>query len=165
MFQITLALHNAHGEGQRLKGLQVEGVGGTELRTHFDLEIDIRDREGQLQLFWMYNRDLFDNWRMKQMARHYVRVLEAMILDVDQAIGRVDVLTAVERREILEEKNRTERALRGETVAGLFEEQVERTPEAVAVVCEEEPGELRGAERRANRVAHYLIKEGVGPRM
>ena len=162
VFQVMFALQNAPREAQRLKGLEVGAIGSEELRVRFDMEVHAIERGEEIGLYWWYNKDLFDRWRMEQMARHYVRVLEAMILDVDQAIGRVDVLTAVERREILEEKNRTERALRGETVAGLFEEQVERTPEAVAVVCEESQVSYRELNERANRVAHYLIKEGAG---
>ena len=163
VFQVMFALQNAPMESQRLKGLEVGAIGNEELRVRFDLELHAVERGEEIGLYWLYNKDLFDRWRMEQMARHYVRVLEAMVRRTDEAIGRVDVLTAVERREILEEKNRTECTLPEVTVVGLFEEQVERTPEAVAVVCEEDQLSYGELNRRANLLAHYLRELGVRP--
>ena len=104
---------------------------------------------------WLYNRDLFERWRMEQMARHYVRVLEAMVADAEEAVGRVDLLGTEERQQILVKWNETEREVPEATLPTLFEEQVERTPE-MAVVFEEEPLSYGELNRKANQLARHL---------
>ncbi len=100
---------------------------------------------------------------MEQMARHYVRVLEAVVGDGEGAVGRIDLLSAGERRRMLEEWNETKVELPETTLPELFEAQVERSPEAVAVVFEGEELSYRELNERANRLAHLLIAKGVGP--
>lgn len=53
-----------------LEGLEIEPVSDDEFRVRFDLEVNAYERNGRIELFWIYNRDLFDRWRMEQMARH-----------------------------------------------------------------------------------------------
>ena len=107
IFQMTFALHNTPWEAHQLKGLEVEafGVRGLMIRVRFDLEIAIWERDGQLQVYWMYNRDLFDRWRIEQMAVHYVRVLDSVFADTDQAIARLNLLKAEERKVLLDGRN------------------------------------------------------------
>ena len=110
-----------------MKGLAVEPVAGAEPRVRFDLEVHVWESSQGARISWLYNRDLFDRWRMEQMARQYVRVLEAVVADRDQAIGRVEVFGEQERRRILEEWNDTATAVPESTLPELFEEQVERS--------------------------------------
>ena len=87
-----------------------------------------------------------------------------MAADPEERIERIELLGEEERRQILEEWNGTEREIPEATLPELFEAQVGRTPEAVAVVFEDEQ-ELTYEElnERANRLAHLLIGEGIGP--
>jgi acyl carrier protein len=163
VFQVSFAVQNAPWEPQQMKGLEVEPVRGDELRVRFDLEVHAYEREGRIGFWWLYNRDLFDRWRMEQMARHYVRVLEAVVADPEQWVGSVDILGAEERRQILEEWNDTAMEVPEATLPELFEEQVERTPEAVAVVYEDQQLTYGELNEKANRLAHYLIGRGIGP--
>src|ERR1700721_2067909 len=84
VFQATFALQNPPWEPQRVRGLEIESVSGDEFRGRFDLEVNAWERKGQIELYWLYNLDLFDQWRIEQMAGHYVRVLEAIVADVDE---------------------------------------------------------------------------------
>jgi amino acid adenylation domain-containing protein/non-ribosomal peptide synthase protein (TIGR01720 family) len=163
VFQVVFALQNAPWTPQRLKGLEVEIVRREGLKVRYDLEAHVHERESEIAFYWLYNRDLFERWRIEQMARHYLRVLEAMVADADQVIGRVDLLDEVERRQILEEWNETTHAVPDATLTTLFEEQIERTLESVAVVFGEEALSYRKLNERANRLAHLLIGIGVGP--
>ena len=81
LFQVMFALQNAPMDKQQLKQLEVNPVNGGELRVRFDLEVHAFERGGEIALHWLYNRDLFDRWRMEQMARHYVRMLDAVVKD------------------------------------------------------------------------------------
>ncbi len=163
IYQVVFALQNAPQVAERVKGLEVEEVMGDELRVRFDLEVHAWESEGEIQIAWLYNRDLFDGWRMEQMGRHYLRVLEAVLADPKERIGRLDMLTAEERRQILEEWNQTRREMPEATLVELFEEQVRRSPGAVAVIYQEQELTYRELNERANRLAHLLIGEGVGP--
>jgi non-ribosomal peptide synthetase component F len=80
------------------------GVWRTELRVRFDLEVHAWEQDGEIGVYWMYNRDLFDRWRMEQMARHYVRVLEAMAANPETLLD-IDVWDAGEITAIIEEFN------------------------------------------------------------
>jgi len=162
VFQVTFALQNAPWEPQRLKGLEAEPVRGDEFRVRYDLEVHAWEEEGEIKFSWLYNRDLFDRWRIEQMAGHYVRVLEVVTEDADQAVGRLDLLAPEERQRILVEWNDTAKAMPEVTLPELFEEQVERTPDAIAVVYEEQELTYRELNERANQLAHHLRGLGVG---
>jgi amino acid adenylation domain-containing protein len=163
IFQVLFALQNAPWTHQQVKGLEIEPVAGDELLVRFDLELHAWEWEGEIEFSWLYNRDLFESWRMEQMARHYLRVVEAMMADAGQQIGRVDLLGEEERRQILEEWNRTRREIPQATLVELFEEQVERSPRVVAVVYQEQELTYSELNERANRFAHFLIAQGIGP--
>lgn len=107
VFQVLFALQNTPPERPDLDGLETEPLRRDRYMVRTDLEVHAAERAGCIELHWWYNRDLFDGWRMEQMARHYVRVLESMIADIDGAIGAADLLSDAERRQILEEWNDT----------------------------------------------------------
>ncbi|MBO0784328.1 MAG: amino acid adenylation domain-containing protein, partial [Ktedonobacteraceae bacterium] len=162
IYQVVFALQNAPRVVERMRGLELEPVMGDELRVRFDMTVHVQESEAEIGLYWVYNRDLFDRWRMEQMGRHYLRVLEAMIGDVEQEIGSVDLLEVEERRQILEEWNQTLRQIPEATLVDLFEEQVKRTPEAVALVCGDEKLNYTELNERSNQLADLLIGVGVG---
>src|SRR5713226_1017893 len=81
----------------------------------------------------------------------------------NRLLGNLNLLSNSRRHQILEEWNETRHEVEGGSVPELFEAQVERTPEAVAVVYEEEELSYRELNERANQLAHYLIGLGVGP--
>ena len=83
--------------------------------------------------------------------------------DPDQLVGRLDILGADERHTILREWNATARAVPGATLPELFAAQVARTPEADAVVFEDERLSYGELDARSSRLAHHLRALGVGP--
>ena len=163
IFQVVFALQNTPWAAQQLKGLEAEPEWDGDLKVRFDLEVHAWEHEGRVWLDWVYNRDLFDRWRVEQMARHYMRVLEAVAADADRAIGQLDLLTAGERRQLLQEWNETGQEITRATLPELFEEQAKKTPDAVAVVYEEEQISYGELNERANRLAHLLIAKGIKP--
>ncbi|HEY6272434.1 MAG TPA: condensation domain-containing protein, partial [Terriglobales bacterium] len=78
VYQVMFALQNVPWQPQRPKGLEVEAMRGDELRVRLDLEVHAFEGHGRIGFSWLYNRDLFDSWRMEQMARHYVYLLEEL---------------------------------------------------------------------------------------
>ncbi|HWG89059.1 MAG TPA: condensation domain-containing protein, partial [Candidatus Acidoferrales bacterium] len=79
VFQVMLALQNNPASSRAFAELEVELLPDSQPRVRFDLELYVWRREGKLDLYWVYNRDLFDSWRIEQMAAHFGRLLQSMI--------------------------------------------------------------------------------------
>ena len=142
-------------------GLQVAHVAGHDA-SHYPLTIGVVPGQ-QLVLRLDYRPDLFDRASIEALGERLLRLLEAAVTEPDRAIGRLDILGAAERQTILRDWNDTVQPIASATVAELFAAQAVRTPEAVAVVFEEQQLTYRQLEERANRLAHHLRGLGVGP--
>src|SRR5262249_44835920 len=115
----------------------------------------------QLQLRLDYRADLFDRATVEAMAGRLVRLLEAAAGNPDQPIGRLDILSAAERHTIVREWNETAHPVAPATLPQLFEAQVERTPDAIAAVFEDQCLNYAELNARANQLAHHLRSQGV----
>jgi amino acid adenylation domain-containing protein len=145
-----------------MKGLELEPIVEDQPRVRFDLEVHAWEAGGEIGLSWLYNRDLFDRWRIEQMVRHYVRVLEAVIRMPDAPVHQLDILDDQDRRLLLKQFNATAHPVPEATLPELFEAQVRITPDAVAIVFAEESLTYRALNERADNLAHYLMRCGVG---
>ena len=123
-------------------------------RVRFDLEMHLRMQpEGNLRGTVVYSTDLFDAATIERMVGHFQTLLNGIVADPDTKIGRLPLLTEAERRQLLVEWNDTRRDYpRDKCVHELFEEQAERTPEAVAVICGDRAADLPAAERSGEPV-------------
>jgi amino acid adenylation domain-containing protein len=132
--------------------------------SRFDLALELDNRPEGLTCRFEYSTDLFDAETIARMAGHWQMLLEGIVADPAQRIGALPLLTETERHQQLVEWNGTQAAYpKDKCVHQLFEEQVERTPEAVAVVFENTQLTYLELNRRANQLAHNLQKLGVGP--
>ncbi len=161
LFQVMFVLQNAAKGSQKLKGLEIEPLAGDEMRVRFDLEVHAFEGEGKIVFYWEYNRELFDRWRMEQMSRHFLRIMECVAETPDVPLYRLPMLTPEERRSLLQECNETGRKLPAGTLADLFEAQVKKTPQADAIVFEGRKLSYAELNAGANRVAHHLLQLGV----
>jgi amino acid adenylation domain-containing protein len=146
-----------------LEGLAVESLLSESGTSKFDLTLTLTDGAKEIWLEIEYSTDLFNEDRMRRMVGHYQALLEAAVENPHQPVGRIDLLTAEERQRILVLWNGKDHPLEQACLAQLFEEQVELTPDAVAVVFEDQQLSYRELNRRSNLVAHRLIRLGVGP--
>ncbi len=130
----------------------------------FDLTLIVEDRaEGIIGRF-EYSTDLFDATTIQRIIGHWQTLLESIVQNPEQKLLELALLTEAERQCLLIEWNATTTAFPEERpVHQLIEEQVERTPDAVALVCGDEQLTYRALNARANRLAHYLKQLGVGP--
>jgi amino acid adenylation domain-containing protein len=164
LFQVTLALQNAPGGDLELAGVTLTGLGVDSRTTRFDLEVHLWQTGGRLQGAFVYSTDLFDASTIERMSRHFQTLLEAVVAEPDRNLWDLPLLAEAERRQVVEEWNQTATEYpREKTVHGLFEEQARRTPHAVAVELGDERLTYRQLNDRANRLARYLARRGVGP--
>ena len=111
-----------------------------------------------------YNTDLFDDATITRMLGHLRRLLEGVVAKPDEGIGYLPILSEAEERQLLVEWNDTKTDYpRDKCIHGLFETQVEKTPDAIALVFEDQQLTYSELNTRANRLARYLQKLGVGP--
>lgn len=131
---------------------------------HLDLSLMVREAQGVLEPCWQYNTDLFDTATIERMAKHFVRLLNSIVLNPQQPISQLPMLTEFEQQQLLFEWNNTQADYPlDKCIHQLFEEQVERTPDNIAVVFEDQQLNYRELNARANQLAHYLQNLGVGP--
>ena len=165
LFQVMFELQNTSLRTVEQPGLTLSPVEGDSETAHFDLTLQIADVDQGLTAAFVYNTDIFEPATITRMLGNFQTLLEAVVADPDQCLSDLPLLTEAERRQLLVEWNRTQDdGLRDLCVHQLFEAQVERTPDAVAVVCEAEQLTYAELNRRANQLAHHLRALGVGPR-
>jgi non-ribosomal peptide synthetase component F len=132
-------------------------------RTNYPLSLAVEAGQ-ELSLQFTYDRRRFDQQRITQISNHLRAILESIVVAPEQRLSEIEMLTAAERRQMVVEWNETAVEYPQEQcIHELFEQQVERTPEAVALVFEAEQVNYRELNERANQLAHYLRQLGVGP--
>jgi amino acid adenylation domain-containing protein len=147
-----------------MDGLEVQSLLAQSRTSKFDLTIMLTDDLDEIWLEMEYSTDLFDRARIERMVGHYLTLLEAAAADPDQRLSELRLLNEVERRQILVEWNRTEVPYpKDRCLHELIEDQVKRTSEATAVVFEGDSLTYRQLNERANQLARYLQRLGVGP--
>jgi amino acid adenylation domain-containing protein len=128
----------------------------------FDLTLDILEGKSSISGALKYNTDLFDAATISRMAGHYQTLLEEIVTNPQQRVSDLPLLTQVELYQLLVEWNDIQTDYpRDQCINQLFEAQVERTPDAVAIVFEERQLTYRELNARANQLAHYLQNRGV----
>lgn len=129
-----------------------------------DLYLELDDRPEDFVAWLEYNADLFDEATALRMIGHWQTILHSIVIDPTQRLADLPILTANEEQQILTTWNATTREYPPNCcIHQLFEDQVQRTPEAIAVVFEDQQLSYRELNAQANQLAHYLQKQGVGP--
>lgn len=162
LFQVLLTLESPLStlpSGWTMNQMEIE-TGAS----RFDLSLDLKDGPEGLVCFFEYSTDLFDQATIVRMAGHWQTILEAVISDHSRQLAEFPLLTEPEHHQILVEWNATAADYpKNLCIHQLFENQVESTPEVVAVIFEDEHLTYRELNRRANQLAHYLQHLDVGP--
>ena len=164
VFQVMCTVEQGEGGGFALGGLKVEPAGAPLETVKFDVELSLRELDGIIVGGLRYARALFDGGTIERHGGYLEAALRALVRDPGRRVGEVELLSPRERKLLLETWNETAAAYpRERCIHELFEEQVRRSPEAVALVQGEEEVTYGELNRRANRLAHRLIEHGVGP--
>ncbi len=164
LFQVMMVLQNANDRNLELPGLSIENSAGDAGTSRVDLTLELEETSDHIAGRIEYSTDLFDDATIGRMIGHFERLLEGVVANPDELISGLPLLTDAERHQLLVEWNDTKTDYpRDACVHELFEAQVERTPDAVALVFEGRKLTYRELNARANQLAHYLRKRGVGP--
>ncbi|MGQ3480236.1 amino acid adenylation domain-containing protein [Paenibacillus sp. TY11] len=147
-------------DGQEL--FSVSNVMATE-QTNYDLSIVVMPGE-DIKIRFMYNSLSFDQADIERLHGHFVHLLELILLNPNVCVEELELVTASEKQQIIGEFNDTALAYPcNQTIPKMFEEQVERTPDHIAVVLGKQSLTYRELNERANRLARTLGAKGVEP--
>ncbi|CUS39183.1 non-ribosomal peptide synthetase [Candidatus Nitrospira nitrificans] len=167
LFHSLFVFENAPVDRELCEGRIIFKAEEEQYRVHTNYPLTVMGWPGrELGLKISYDKRLFDADTTGRMIRHLKRLLEAMAERPSARLADLSPLKEDERRQLLTEWNPVADASWRKEFDGLprlFEEQVERRPDAVAVECLDESATYGELNRRANRVAHVLAETGAGP--
>lgn len=130
----------------------------------FDLSLELDDRPEGLAARFEYNTDLFEAGAIARLAGHWQTLLEGIVAHPEWRLAQLPLLTDTEREQLLVEWNATATDYpKDRCVHQLFEEQVDRTPDRVALIAGNRRWTFAEVDRRANQLALLLQSLGVGP--
>ena len=162
LFQVLFTFQNMPKQKLAISGLAMEELGFETGIAKLDLAVEVFEAE---ELIWQfeYNTDLFDQQTIRRMLGHFQNLVSGMIKNPDLPLAQIPLMSAQERHQVLTEWNRTEGSYPQACIHELFELQVERSPQALAVVCQGSQLCYQELNERANQLAWYLRQRGVGP--
>ncbi len=180
LFQVLFVLDKPHkvqtgvspfvlgetGTRMDLGGLVLQPYPLEQQAAMLDLVVMLVEAWGALSASLQYNADLFDPATMERLAVHYRVLLEGIAADPDRLVSELPLLDAPEQRQVLIDWNgsRADHP-RDCCIPQLFEEQVQRTPTAIALVSGDERLTYAELNARANQLLHHLRSLGIGPEM
>lgn len=163
LFQVKFLLQNTPQDSElSLRGLTLRPFNFNIEASTFDLLLSMLDTEGGIAGTFEYNTDLFAEATVKRLGEHFRSLLETIVANPWQRVSELQFLSMAERNQLLFEWNDTGVEYSSDKcIQQLFEAQVERTPDATALVFANERLTYRQLNARANQLAHHLRQSGV----
>ena len=164
LFQVMLALQNTPMRRLELPGLSLETGSGEAGIAKFDLSLVVTEADGGLEAALEYDTDLFDAATIERLAGHWQCLLDSIVADPAQPVGDLSLSDLREQKALTAswDANAIEYPS-AQTVIELFEQQVKRTPAAIAAVYEGQQLTYSALNAQANQLAGLLRQRGVGP--
>lgn len=178
VFQVTFDVQRLHSFGELAQlfipgksgrvvdfgGFAIEAYPMPQQEGQFDLGLLMLEVEDAIPATLKYNTDLFDEISIQRMIEHFKKLLEGIVANPLARIGEFSLLSDEEYQRLVFEWNQTQSEYpRNRCTYELFEAQVERTPEALAVISGDQKLTYQQLNWRANQLAHYLRTLGIGP--
>ena len=164
LFQVMFVLYQALETIQATLDLKMIPINVSSGTAEFDLTLYAKAEETELELIFEYSTDLFEGETISRMLGQLNTLLESVASDPDQQLALLPLLDRTEQAQILQQWNDKEIAYPTTLCFNqLFQFQAEQTPDATAVIFEDQQITYRNLNERANRLAHRLINLGIGP--
>ena len=163
LFQVMFNLMSAPPKSYSVRKLTLDRIEIEDRSLIVDLTMNLFDGRDGARGYLNYNADLFQTDTVRRMVSHFRTLLEGIVADPDTRISDLPLLAPDECRQLLFEWNDTHRDYPLIFLHQFIESQVELWPNVAAVVYEGQALTYQQLNQRANRLAHYLRKRGVGP--
>ena len=161
LFQVMFMLQNVPLPRFEYAGLRLQPMEVYTGATEFDLVLNTMETEEGLLASISYNSELFDAPKIERMLNHYQVLLESIVVEPNQPLALLPILTPAERYQLLEEWNDSQDYPQDKGIHELFEAQVERTPNAQALSFDGEQMSYADLNQAGNQLAHRLLQTGV----
>jgi amino acid adenylation domain-containing protein len=163
LVQVMFTLQHRASQSRTLSGLALDVLESEGRTAKFDLSLGVTEEEDHIAGSLEYNTDLFEGIRIDRMLKHLEILLTGIVENPDQRIGYLPLLTQDECNQLLIEWNDTSRPYPYHlTLPQLFDAQVQRTPDAVAVVYDDQQLSYAELDQRSNQLAQHLGALGLG---
>src|SRR5262245_58208659 len=163
LFDVMLALQNVEGSDLSFEDLRIAPFFDQYATSQFDLTFSFEQRNDALHATLWYNTDLFLPDRIQRLSHHFQQLVASILDDAPRPLGQLHLLPEPERRQLLHQFNPAADYPCGQTLVELFQDQVEKNPQAVALVFEDRLLTYRELNARANQLAHHLLALGIRP--
>jgi amino acid adenylation domain-containing protein/non-ribosomal peptide synthase protein (TIGR01720 family) len=165
LVQVAFQLQNAYSqEAFEHPGITLRSLEVASETAKFDLTLSMLEAADRVSGTLEYNTDLFNDTTITRMLRHFQTLLEGIVANPEQRSSDLPLLTEAELKQLLVDWNDTGTDhAQGQCIHELFEAQVERMPDAVALTFEDSWLTYLELNRRANQLGHHLQNLGVGP--
>ena len=164
LFQVMFHLGNLDIPSFNLPGLKLTPLDADTGTSKFDLTLDLTESAAGLKGHFDYSTDLFDRVTIERLSERFQVLLNAVVADPETPISSLPLLSAAEENQLLVRLNDTAALFpQAPCLHQIFEDQVKQTPDATAVAFEDQKLTYADLNRRANQLAHHLMKLGVGP--
>ncbi|MBD6620399.1 amino acid adenylation domain-containing protein [Komarekiella sp. 'clone 1'] len=177
LFQVVFSFQNAPMSVLELSGLVPSFMNIDLKKTRFDLELHLWKCSDDFRSLWganwehseglrgviVYNTDVFEQATISRMLEHFKTLLSSIVVNPEQRIANLPLLSEVELHQVLVEWNNTQANYpHDKCIHQLFEEQVQHHPDSIALIFGNEQLTYQELNNRSNKLAQYLQKIGVG---
>jgi amino acid adenylation domain-containing protein/non-ribosomal peptide synthase protein (TIGR01720 family) len=164
LFQVMLILQNQEMESLNLYGLDAQRIQPKSTVAQYDLTLTLHESENGLGMEWEYATDLFSRTTIERMIGHFEVLLRGVLKSPETKVSQLPILNNEESIQLLKNWNDTTSEYpKDKCIHELFELQVANSPNGLAAVFGTEKLTYEELNQRANRLAHYLVKQGVAP--
>ncbi|MDZ8110306.1 MAG: amino acid adenylation domain-containing protein [Nostoc sp. DedQUE12a] len=161
LYEVMFVLQNTPTNVQEVSGLTLRTLDFDSGTSQLDIFLSMFESQDGLTGCLEYNTDIFDATTISQFINNYQTLLENILANPEQRICELSLLTAAEQEQLLFNFNQTSREYKNLSLNQLFEQQVELTPDSLALIYESEELTYSQLNYQANQLANYLQKHGV----
>ena len=162
VFDVMFTLQNTgeKSEGVELHEEEINRIVDQGFSTSkFDIHVTLRETGDYLTLQVIYNPDVYERNMIEGLIKHYKQLLHAVVESPEEKVAYIDYLSEEEKQKLLVTFNNTAVAYpKDKTIVDLFELQVKKTPDTIAVVCGEKELSYKELNELSNQLADYLRK-------
>lgn len=162
--QILFALQDMNLEEWTINNLTVRPLAPDLNTTRFELECHVWEVDNHLEGYWTFNTELFDKQSIELLKTHFSALLHSAVAAPEARLSRLSLWGESEKHLVISEWNATENDLpKAQCVHHLFELQAKKTPEAIALIFNNQQINYQSLNHKANKLAHSLISMGIKP--
>jgi amino acid adenylation domain-containing protein len=163
LFQVAFSFQNTPISTLELPGLTVSLLELDTTTAKLDLEFHLWQDAGSVKGQMVYNTDIFDDATITRMLGNFQTLLGSVVANPEQRVSDVAILSAIEKQQLLMDWNDTKIEYSTECFHQLVEERVRKTPDAIALIFNEQQLTYNELNIRSNQLAHHLQKLGIVP--